>query len=280
MNIRRATPVLITLSLLLAFAVSVASQQSDGIVVNNADEVWQTSVSMTQGLTESLAGVKSRIVLQYANELRHLRLMAVPGTLQTLLGQISARVIVQYANTIRRERLPPIPSALQTLLEQVSDRVVLQYANSNRREALVYPDALQTLLGQVSDRIVLQYANSNRREVLVYPVALLNDTIPPQISGIVARTTGVGTATIAWTTDEFATSTVLYGTQPGVYPRTVSDPLYTKQHEITLTGLTPGTTYYYQVRSTDRSGNTSTSAEHSFIARFYIYLPLVMQNSP
>lgn len=136
------------------------------------------------------------------------------------------------------------------------------------------PSALQILLGQVSDRIVIQYAKTDRQESLVYPAGLFNDTTPPQISDVSASGTGI----ITWTTDEFATSTVLYGTRSGIYSHMVSDPLYTKQHEITLTGLTSGTTYYYKVRSTDRSGNTATSPEHSFTAQISVYLPLVMRN--
>ncbi len=133
------------------------------------------------------------------------------------------------------------------------------------------------MLAQVSERIILQNTNANRQESLVYPAALINDTTSPQISNIGVIGTGSGNATIVWTTDEFATSTVLYGTQPGVYSQTLSDPLYTKQHALTLTGLTPGTTYYFKVRSTDRSGNTATSSERSF-TQVLIYLPLVMRN--
>lgn len=248
MNARKATLLLAVLFVLLAFMVPAASQQGDDIIVNGADEVKKTSISITQDLTDRLAGVRPRIVLQYANQLRPVGLVAVPDSLQMLLNQVSARVVVQYANTIRRESLPAIPGTLQTLL------------------------------GQVSDRIVFQYANANRWERLAYPISLFNDTTLPRISGITAQPTGSESTTISWTTDEFATSTVLYGTRPGVYSQTVSDPLYTKQHGITLTGLTPGTTYYFKVRSTDRSGNTATSSEYSFTAQIFVYLPIVMRN--
>lgn len=252
MSARKAMLLLAMLFLLLAFAVPVASQVSDNIIVNNADEVRETSVSMTQDLVDLIAGVGPRIVLQYANQLRPIGLVDVPSSLQTLLDQVSVRIVVQYANTIRQDSLTALPSALQTLLVQVSDRLIFQYANANRELPLVYP------------------------------AALINDTTPPQVSDITASMTGSDTAIITWTTDEFATSTVPYGTQPGVYPQTVSDPLFTKQHRITLTGLMSGTTYYYRVRSTDRSGNTITSSEHSFTAQVYypIYLPLVMRNHP
>jgi hypothetical protein len=219
MNARKATLLLIALFLLLAFTTPIASQQGDRIIINYADEVRESWVSMAQDLTYRLTGVGPRIVLQYANQLRHIDLPAVPG-------------------------------------------------------------ALQILLEQVSDRVIFQYANTNRQEEMVYPAILINDTSLPQISDIAARMTGSDTAIITWTTNEFADSAVIYGTQPGVYPQTVSDPLYTKQHEITLIGLMSGPTYYYKVRSTDRSDNTTTSLEHSFTAQqVYVYLPLVMRNS-
>jgi hypothetical protein len=251
MDARKITLLLAVLSLLLVFTINAASRQDEDIIVIDADAYRKISVSMTPDLATNLSGVGPRIVLQYANESRPIGLVTVPAS-------------------------------LQTLLEQVSPRIVIQYANANREDALVViPGTLQTLLGQVPDRIILQYAKTNRHLQLAYPAALINDTTPPQISGLIASARGIGTVIIAWATDEFATSTVLYGTQPGVYTQTVSDPLYTKQHKITLTGLPPGTMlYYYQVRSTDRSGNTATSAEHSFNAQPFIYLPLIMQRNP
>ena len=47
------------------------------------------------------------------------------------------------------------------------------------------------------------------------------DTTPPVISGLTATPGSGGTATVAWTTDEPATSLVEYGTSPG--PRGASD---------------------------------------------------------
>ena len=35
-------------------------------------------------------------------------------------------------------------------------------------------------------------------------------------------------------------------------------------HSVTLSNLTPSTTYYYRVKSTDASNNTATSAEYNF----------------
>lgn len=138
------------------------------------------------------------------------------------------------------------------------------------------PGALQTLLAQVNDRIIFQYANTNRQLAFSYPITLINDTSAPQISGVTARAAH-NSVTIAWTTDEYATSTVAYGTQRGIYPHTASDVLYARQHEIVLTDLPSGTVYYFKVRGVDRSGNASESAEFHFRTSHPAYLPMVLR---
>ena len=247
MNMRLARLVVSAGLLLVAFEALATGQQGDRVIVNDADEIRETSVSMTQDLADSMSGVRPRIVLQYANQQRHIGLSTVPGPLQTLLEQVSDRIIVQYANTIRQNGLAPVPGVLQTLLEQVSDRIIFQYANTNREYQLVYP------------------------------IALINDTTVPQLSEVAVSVTGCDSVTIVWSTDEFADSEIVYGEQSGAYPHTVSDSLYARHHEITLTGLTPGM-YYYVVHSTDRSGNTATSSERSFTLAC-LYLPLAGRNS-
>ncbi|MFN7971178.1 MAG: putative Ig domain-containing protein [Acidobacteriota bacterium] len=62
---------------------------------------------------------------------------------------------------------------------------------------------------------------------------------------------------VCWRTDVLATSTVLYGaTATQLTPVTV--PGTTQQHEVTLSGLAPGATYYYKVQS--QAGTTIESA--------------------
>ncbi len=69
---------------------------------------------------------------------------------------------------------------------------------------------------------------------------------------------------ILWTTNEDADSVVKYGTVTGTYPQTAGDATMTTGHQLTLTGLTAGTTYYYVVESTDGASNTTTSTEYTF----------------
>ena len=163
-------------------------------------------------------------------------------------------------------------SELNLLIARVGPRFVIEYANGIKYYSLTpISKELQDLLSQVADRFVIQYANANRFYSLSYPVELIGDNTPPQISNLSANSVGL----VQWNTDEYATGEVRYGTQPGTYPYIISDPLFYKLHRITLINLTPGTTYYYIVSCTDRSGNIDESMEQSFIASQPIYLPLV-----
>ena len=83
------------------------------------------------------------------------------------------------------------------------------------------------------------------------------------------------TATITWTTDEFTTYVLRYGTSSGVYTQQVSSDVFRKDQWATLTGLSPTETYYYQITSTDLSGNQAISPEYVLEGTFYVHLPFV-----
>ncbi len=93
------------------------------------------------------------------------------------------------------------------------------------------------------------------------------DTQVPVISNVV---TIIGTSTIqvGWKTNENTTDRVYYST---ILPVTlnasttsyVSNTTGTQTHALTLSGLTPDTTYYVVIESTDTAGNVTTSATFS-----------------
>lgn len=243
MNARKIIPLLVLAALLV---MTPPAQGQTGIIVNNADTIRHEGVRLDTGLSSAASSVGPRIVLQYANTKREERIAAPPSGLQTLFGQVSARIVLQYANTMRQEQVAAPPAGLQTLF------------------------------GQVVPRIILQYANTSRQVTLAYPKALIGDTVAPQISNV--RTQSVaGGVKITWTTDEFATSEVRYGTAPGVYTQTASDPLFEKNHSLTLLGLTAGQTYYLIVRGADRSGNQAQSGEYQVRVQMKTYLPLTLR---
>jgi hypothetical protein len=85
------------------------------------------------------------------------------------------------------------------------------------------------------------------------------DTTAPAISAVSAVAATDGSATVTWTTDEASDSRVDYGTAPATLGQSASDAARVTAHSVRLTGLVPGTTYHYRVRSADAAGNAATS---------------------
>jgi hypothetical protein len=79
---------------------------------------------------------------------------------------------------------------------------------------------------------------------------------PITLSGL-----GSTTATVTWRTDEKATSQVEYGLTTA---NRVASGADNWTHSVTLTGLTPGATYVYRVRSSDQYRNAMLSTLRSF----------------
>ncbi|MBU3999902.1 fibronectin type III domain-containing protein, partial [Patescibacteria group bacterium] len=94
----------------------------------------------------------------------------------------------------------------------------------------------------------------------------ITDIVAPVIPGISSGTPGLNSAAIAWTTDELSYSLVQYGATDalGTFKGAVSIADYTTSHSVALSGLSPGTTYYYKVYSADTSGNLATSSATTF----------------
>jgi peptidoglycan hydrolase-like protein with peptidoglycan-binding domain/phosphodiesterase/alkaline phosphatase D-like protein len=90
------------------------------------------------------------------------------------------------------------------------------------------------------------------------------DTTAPQISLItVAPITTTG-ATVAWTTNELATSQIQYGTTINYGQTSSLGGTASLTHSTTLASLSPDTTYHYRLTSTDTSGNVGLSSDETF----------------
>ncbi|HYC60326.1 MAG TPA: metallophosphoesterase, partial [Thermoanaerobaculia bacterium] len=68
---------------------------------------------------------------------------------------------------------------------------------------------------------------------------------------------------VRWRTNGPTNSRVRYGTAPGTLDVIVEDAALTTEHEITLTGLSPATTYYYSVGSSSQT--LAGDASHTFM---------------
>lgn len=90
-----------------------------------------------------------------------------------------------------------------------------------------------------------------------------SDTTAPVISAVISTPASTG-ATIAWTTDEASTTQVNYGTTTAYGSSTTLDNTLGTQHTATISGLSAGTTYHFQVVSKDASGNAAVSGDYAF----------------
>lgn len=96
---------------------------------------------------------------------------------------------------------------------------------------------------------------------------LEEDNTPPTISA--PQVDGSYTsATVTWTTNEEANSVVEYG-KTNKLPQTKSSANLVTEHSIILTDLDDNTKYFFQVRSTDASGNESISELETFVTEEY-----------
>ena len=88
------------------------------------------------------------------------------------------------------------------------------------------------------------------------------DGKPTLIENIASSVTS-SSATITWQTDENAATVVEYGTTTS-YGSTVSSSALVKNHSMSLTGLSAGTTYHFRVKSKDLAGVENVSADGTF----------------
>ena len=91
-----------------------------------------------------------------------------------------------------------------------------------------------------------------------------SDTRAPQISSVTTSAISQSSAVISWTTDEPATTQIAYGRTSAYGSTTAIDSSRTTSHSQTLTGLSAGTAYRFQVRSTDAAGNSASSTDAGF----------------
>ncbi len=98
-------------------------------------------------------------------------------------------------------------------------------------------------------------------------VSLLPDgkwRVPPTLIGEPSATAKTKSAIVTWSTSRTSSSFVKYGKSSGAFGDEVGTSEQVAAHSISLTGLDPGTTYYYKTLWTDEDGNTGESTEATF----------------
>lgn len=100
-----------------------------------------------------------------------------------------------------------------------------------------------------------------------YPLVpnVIDNDAPTIVSGPTVTAGGSGSLDISLATDEPATTLVRYGTTSGgPYTHELNDTILNASSTVSLTGLTPGNTYYAVVTACDGLANCTTSSEFSW----------------
>ncbi len=90
----------------------------------------------------------------------------------------------------------------------------------------------------------------------------LGDTIPPSISDIKLNV-GDTFVKIFWKTSEPSISWILYGTTTD-YAFEIKTATFTTSHSLTLTNLSPSTTYHFVIKSKDENSNIASFTDKTF----------------
>ncbi len=124
---------------------------------------------------------------------------------------------------------------------------------------------LEETTSQIASRYVVAASADGLTFVTSSPTSQVEigtgDFIVPLITGV-ASTQTTTTATVTWTTNEPATSQVIYGTTPYTATTTLDTTLATS-HSVALTGLSPSTLYHFAVVSQDAAVNQATSSDYT-----------------
>lgn len=89
-----------------------------------------------------------------------------------------------------------------------------------------------------------------------------NDTTAPTISGVSSQIGSIE-AQITWSTNEPSLSWMLYGTSSS-YGGEKLGTTYISSHSASLTSLSAGTAYHYQIKTKDATGNIGYSSDYTF----------------
>lgn len=102
------------------------------------------------------------------------------------------------------------------------------------------------------------------------PASTTPDTVAPIIKDLSATSTASTTASITWSTDEKATSTLWYSITTPLNissANKLDNSAWKTSHSYNLTGLTASTTYYFLVKVSDKANNSTTTTERSFVSQ-------------
>ncbi len=254
-----------------------------GITVNSVtvSSCSQIVVGVTVGVTAALGATNVSVVNPDTTIGTGANLFTVTAVVPPLVlstnptdGATGVSVAVHPSATFSEAMSPASITTATVRLLDASSSPVAQAAGSpslsgDGLTATITPAASLTLgqtfriqvVGGASG--VKDAANNAMAVTFTQPVGFqtAGDATDPVISAVAASQIGSTTTRITWTTNEVADSLVFFrkSGQTG-YQESALDATDVTSHTVDLAGLTPATTYQYNVQSTDPAGNSSTSS--------------------
>jgi hypothetical protein len=245
----------------------------NGIVVEDADEIWTNSLECSGDLENAAKNVAPRIVVEYADSMAEFSLQGSED-LDQVASAASPRIIVEYADSIAEFSLQGSQD-LNQVASAASPRIVVEYADSVAEFRLQGSEDLNQVASGMSPRIIVEYADSIFAANLERPAFVPEVNLPPYQPSNPSpanHATGVSIdADLSWSGgDPNAGDTVTYdvyfgtGGTPslketiGPYPATESSITYGPDT------LVDGTMYYWQIIARDNHGITAGGSVWDF----------------
>lgn len=128
------------------------------------------------------------------------------------------------------------------------------------------PSADAILQVREADTISVTYADGSPAHTATTTATVLASG--PTVHDVAVTSIGATTATIEWVTEEPATSEVQYGTVPTALDAFANSTDLVRHHAVSLRALSPGTRYYFDVRSRGRLANATVDSNQGTHHRF------------
>ena len=161
------------------------------------------------------------------------------------------------------------------VLAQAFQRRVLTYTPTNN-------DPFKVEFGNIGQHYYTWRYQSPQAQITPTPSATTTpttvaDTNAPKLSVVAVPVMTPNSFTVTWQTNEPASSELFYG--PSTNYEQFNDrlkSLFTVDHQVVITGLSPGTTYHYRVQSRDVAGNvTKDDQDRSFTLPMIANVPVI-----
>ncbi|MDQ6603576.1 MAG: fibronectin type III domain-containing protein, partial [Chloroflexota bacterium] len=161
------------------------------------------------------------------------------------------------------------------VLAQAFQRRVLTYTPTNN-------DPFKVEFGNIGQHYYTWRYQSPQAQITPTPSATTTpttvaDTNAPKLSVVAVPVMTPNSFTVTWQTNEPASSELFYG--PSANYEQFNDrlkALFTVDHQVVITGLSPGTTYHYRIQSRDVAGNvTKDDQDRSFTLPMIANVPVI-----